>query len=54
MKDRYQKGESDKSVREGKVKGVQKNGALSRTKEEYYAKIPEDKRNKSWNSNTKK
>ena len=46
--------ESDKSVREGKEKGVKETGGFLRTEEENPTEMSEENRNKSWSSNAEK
>ena len=46
--------ESDKSVREGKQKGVEETGGFMRAEEENLTEKSEENRNISWSSNTEK
>ena len=46
--------ESDKSVREGKEKGVKETGGFIRAEEENLTEMSEENRNISWSSNTEK
>ena len=46
--------ESDKSVREGKEKGVEETGGFLRTEEENPTDMSEENRSKIWSSNTEK
>ena len=46
--------ESDKSVREGKEKGVKEIGGFKRADEEILTEISKENRNKSWRSNIEK
>ena len=51
----HKKGEeNDKSVREGKEKGVKETGGFMRVEEENLTEISEENRNISWSSNTEK
>ena len=46
--------ESDKSVREGKEKGVKENGGFMTAEKENLTEISEESRKKSWSRNTQK